>query len=71
MANNITVQMPSRPLKTQVTADTPADIAVNENFSLENVKIVVGGETVEPNYNLRDNDFIAFSTGKVTSGLSQ
>ena len=71
MANNITVQMPSKPLRTNVTATTPAEIAANEDFSLEFCKIVVGGETVEPNYNLRDNDFIAFSTSKVTSGLSQ
>tara|TARA_Y100000401_G_C8313361_1_gene221067 strand:+ start:820 stop:1035 length:216 start_codon:yes stop_codon:yes gene_type:complete len=68
MANNITVQMPSRPLKTGVSASTPAEIAVENDYSLENVKIVVRGETVEPDYNLRDNDFVAFSTSKVTSG---
>tara|TARA_X000001382_G_scaffold1563_1_gene1890 strand:+ start:12611 stop:12820 length:210 start_codon:yes stop_codon:yes gene_type:complete len=68
MANNITIQMPSKPLKTNVTASTPAEIAETEDFSLENVKIVVGSDTVSPNYNLRDNDFVAFSTSKVTSG---
>ncbi len=68
MANNITIQMPSKPLKTNVTANTPAEIAETEDFSLENVKIVVGSDTVSPNYNLRDNDFVAFSTSKVTSG---
>ena len=68
MANNITIQMPSKPLKTNVTAGTPAEIAETEDFSLENVKIVVGSDTVSPNYNLRDNDFVAFSTSKVTSG---
>ncbi len=60
--------MPSKPLKTNVTASTPAEIAETEDFSLENVKIVVGSDTVSPNYNLRDNDFVAFSTSKVTSG---
>ncbi len=71
MANNVTVQMPSKPLQTGITANTPAEIASKENFSLENVTIVVGKDTQSPDYNLRDNDFVAFSTSKVTSGLSQ
>ena len=49
-------------------ASTPADIAESLGQSLDNTTINVNAKTAEATTSLRDDDFVAFVTDKVTSG---
>lgn len=49
-------------------ADNPAGLAESLGISLENTTINVNAKKAEPNEALRDDDFVAFVTDKVTSG---
>jgi hypothetical protein len=51
-------------------ADNPAGLAEALGMSLDNTTINVNAKKAEANTNLRDDDFVAFVTDKVTSGLA-
>ena len=52
-------------------ADNPAGLAETLGISLDNTTINVNAKKAEPNASLRDDDFVAFVTDKVTSGIAQ
>ena len=64
---NVLVQTFGGVVKT-MDADNPAGLAESLGISLENTTINVNAKKAEANATLRDDDFVAFVTDKVTSG---
>lgn len=51
-----------------VEGNTPAELSQELGITLDNVTINVNSQKAEANQILRDDDFVAFVTDKVTSG---
>lgn len=51
-----------------VDATSPASIAEQLGISVENATITVNSDKVALDSDLRDDDFVSFTTSKVTSG---
>ena len=51
-----------------IQANTPAEAAEQLGQNLENTSINVNSQKADPSHTLRDDDFVAFVTDKVTSG---
>lgn len=51
-----------------VEANNPAHIAEQLGISVENATITVNSDKVALDADLRDDDFVSFTTSKVTSG---
>jgi len=49
-------------------AENPAGLAEQLGVTLDNTVITIGGEPAKAEDQLRDDDFVAFVTNKVTSG---
>ena len=64
---NVLVQTFGGVVKT-MQAENPAGLAEALGISLENTTINVNAKKTEANATLRDDDFVAFVTDKVTSG---
>lgn len=64
---NVLVQTFGGVVKT-MQAENPAGLAEALGISLENTTINVNAKKAEANATLRDDDFVAFVTDKVTSG---
>jgi hypothetical protein len=54
--------------KTLENVSNPADAARQLEMSLDNVTISVNSKKADASVSLRDDDFLSFTTNKVTSG---